>query len=223
MGPVAGHGLRPKPGAPPGVGVLRLPIGGLIIRVDAMGLRPLTPGETSVLHPIFGGAINYAVNIRKGGAWSLFGVAASIAFVNHRPAIAMGDTIYVHPAHWSDDYSRYGDPGLLPHEMTHIWQYANRTIGGRLLGPIHVSADSLLRGGDRAYELPPDLSGSTAFDRLGFEQQAMVVQAFAVAFAEQNVSKAELYGRVMMSGGLLAGGWRAGGEKFARELRCKPV
>jgi hypothetical protein len=82
-----------------------------------------------------------------------------------------GGTISVNlgPAAFADPLAR---PGLLVHELVHVWQLAHAPVqAGWLLTAIATQAADLV--GHRAYELPPL---DRPFRRMNPEQQAAVVE-----------------------------------------------
>jgi hypothetical protein len=86
--------------------------------------------------------------------------------------------------------------GLVIHETTHMYQYAN-TLPGGVLGPPLIGLQSLLMGGGAlAYEIG-DLTAETCFNDLGYEQQAVVVEAFARAVRDQDLDRAVMCARVL--------------------------
>jgi len=131
---------------------------------------------------------------------------AAIAFANGTPAITLGNTIYINNEYYSGDYST-GDIGLLAHETTHEYQYAD-TLPGGIIGPAVIAAQSLATGGSNAAYDISKVRANTNFNSLGYEQQAQVVETFANDFKNQSVPDALKYGNVLESANpqLLSGG-----------------
>jgi hypothetical protein len=139
------------------------------------------------LQPVFGATLDYgAIALRRGAGRNPI---AAIAFANASAAIALGNTIHVRKECWSDDYSKRGDMGLVLHETAHMYQYAN-TLPGGVLGP------PLMGGGAFAYDISK-LTADARFDDLGYEQQAVVVEAFAKAVRDQDRDRALMCARVL--------------------------
>jgi hypothetical protein len=156
--------------------------------------RPYTPGELARLQPVFGATVDYEIiELRRGAGRNLL---AAIAFANASAAIALGTTIYVRKDCWSEDYSKCGDMGLVFHETTHMYQYAN-TLPGGVLGPPLIGLQSLLMGGGAfAYDIG-NITADTVFNDLGYEQQAGVVEAFAKAARDLDLDRALMCARVL--------------------------
>jgi hypothetical protein len=156
--------------------------------------RPFTPGELARLRPVFGATVDYGdIALCRGAGRNPI---AAIAFAHGSAAIALGKTIHVRRDCWSDDYSTCGDMGLVFHETTHMYQYANALPGG-VLGPPLIGLQSLLMGGGAfAYEIG-DVTADTDFNRLGYEQQAVVVEAFATAVRDEDLERASMCARVL--------------------------
>lgn len=156
--------------------------------------RPFTAGELAALRPVFGASVNYAkIELRRGAGGNPI---AAIAFAAAAAAIALGRTIHVHKACWSDDYSQCGDMGLVFHETTHMYQYAS-TLPGGVFGPPLIGLQSLrMGGGALAYDIG-HVTADTRFDDLGYEQQAVVVEAFARAVRGRDLERARTCARVL--------------------------
>lgn len=156
--------------------------------------RPYTPGELARLRPVFGATVDYdAIELRRGAGRNPI---AAIAFAWASPAIALGRTIHVREDCWSDDYSKCGDMGLVFHETTHMYQYAN-TLPGGVLGPPLIGLQSLLMGGGAfAYDIGT-VAADTDFKDLGYEQQAVVVEAFAKAAQARDLDRVLMCARVL--------------------------
>ena len=146
------------------------------------------------MQPVFGATLDYEkIELRRGAGRNPI---AAVAFANASAAIALGNTIYVHEACWSDDYAKRGDMGLVFHETTHMYQYAN-TLPGGVLGPPLIGLQSLLMGGGAfAYEIG-GVTADTDFNALGFEQQAVVVETFAKAARIRDLDRALMCARVL--------------------------
>ena len=122
--------------------------------------RPLTIGETSLAHSIFGEAVDYSkVRLIKGKWWP---------FQPRNAAMAPNGHIYFHPevGGWSEDFTRepLSRQGYFIHEMTHVWQAQK---GGRLYLPLMRHPFCRYR-----YQLKP----RKRFERYGIEQQAEIVR-----------------------------------------------
>jgi hypothetical protein len=156
--------------------------------------RPYTAGELAALQPVFGATVDYdRIKLRRGAGRNPI---AAIAFAAASAAIALGRTIYVRRDCWSDDYSKSGDMGLVFHETTHMYQYANSLPGG-VLGPPLIGLQSLLMGGGAsAYDIA-GVTADTDFDDLGYEQQAVVVETFAKAVRDQELERASMCAQVL--------------------------
>jgi hypothetical protein len=157
-------------------------------------VRPYTAGELAALQPVFGATIDYDTVVLRRGAGR--NPIAAIAFANAAAAIALGRTIHVRKECWSDDYSKAGDMGLVFHETTHMYQYANSLPGG-VLGPPLIGLQSLRMGGGAfAYDIG-DVTADTDFTGLGYEQQAVVVEAFARAVQARDLDRASMCAQVL--------------------------
>ena len=167
--------------------------------------RPFTEREVQHLRPIFGDAINYAkARIVRGHGGNLI---ARIALTDRgrqiTPAITLGAGIFVHPSLFNEQMSDQLE--LVCHEATHIFQYRNALPGG-ILGPVVIAVQSLLKGGaDRAYDVSA-VTAETRFDKLGFEQQACVVEGYIEAGLKRNPERAAMFAAILRSSrhGLLA-------------------
>ena len=81
--------------------------------------RPLTAGEVSLAHGMFGDRIDYAgVEIRRW-KWAFFQPRGTV--------MAPRGHIHLHPENldWREDYAEAGLQlqGLFLHEMVHVWQH----------------------------------------------------------------------------------------------------
>ena len=86
--------------------------------------RGLRAEEVAFLRPAFGDRLPYAdVRLVDGAGGNPVAMAA---FRNGNTAITLRRTVYFGPGKYSEDYARAGphEQGLLAHEMTHVWQYA---------------------------------------------------------------------------------------------------
>jgi hypothetical protein len=86
--------------------------------------------------------------------------------------------------------------GLVFHETTHMYQYAN-TLPGGVLGPPLIGLQSLLMGGGAFAYAIGHVTADTVFNNLGYEQQARVVEAFAKAVRDLDLDQALMCARVL--------------------------
>ncbi len=90
--------------------------------------RKLTNDEIRIARKAFGNNIDLKnVKIVRGDGGEL---KAKIAFSKTppNPAITIGNTIYVMPGRYREDFSKNGvDQNFVAHELTHVWQY--QTLG----------------------------------------------------------------------------------------------
>lgn len=99
---------------------------------------------------------------------SLFGAAA----------IAVGNTVYFDSEVYSDDFAKSlydSDRWLMAHEVTHVWQWQNRTQTGYSFAKV---VSEHLEFGDEVYEYT--LVNGKRFSEYRFEQQGRIVQCFAM-------------------------------------------
>ena len=163
-------------------------------------MRPLNQREIKFLEPIFGTQITYEkVRIIDGGGINFI---ANIVHLTNYDAIVMGNKIYVKKCEFRDDYCENPTHlGFFAHEMTHVWQYQNALKMRWLFKGISIAINSLIIAN------PYDISGlneKSDFNRLGFEQQAMVVQKYAEALYQGDVKSLSFFGNILTKGGLLA-------------------
>lgn len=149
--------------------------------------RSLTIGEIAGLRPIFGEELDYrAVRVHRGAD---FNPVAWLAFRLRNEAIALGQEIYVRPAHYRDDYAAGPRAGLafLAHEATHVWQW--RT--GRF-HPARYWREwlTLPARGYAIDHLPVD----TPFQDMAYEQQAEVVRQCALGDERYVLTLAAAFG-----------------------------
>lgn len=130
------------------------------------GERPLTPGEQTLAHSVFGGALDLApVRIRRRRFFPFQPRGTVMAPMGH---------LHFHPAspHYRDDFSEapLGLQGLFIHELVHVWQTQQR---GRFYLP-------LMRHPFCRYDYRFD--PARPFTAYGIEQQAeLVAHAFLAA------------------------------------------
>jgi len=93
---------------------------------------------------------------------------------------------------------------MLSHEMTHIWQDQTGQMNYVKL----AYQDATIPDG--GYDISK-VGAYTAFNSLGYEQQATVVERFYQAQVSGNTWAASQYGQVIESGGLLGSGFKLGG------------
>ncbi|MBI5509758.1 MAG: hypothetical protein HY903_13470 [Deltaproteobacteria bacterium] len=152
-----------------GVHLLRAPLDLTLMTVGngisavqtLLGLEPpgrkLTAEEIAYLRSIYGDSIDYSqVEIKQGNA--------GLYSISGRP-FALGNTIYL------QDIT---DRAVLVHEMAHVWQFQN--------GGSEYALDSLREQshGADAYDWKRSVP-QTAWENLGVEQQAALVEAAARA------------------------------------------
>jgi hypothetical protein len=129
------------------------------VRQSLMERRSLTPGEVTLVHSVFGNAIDTSKVQLVRGKWWLFHP--------RNAAMAPMGNIWFHPqgGGWSEDFSKepLSRQAFFIHEMTHVWQTQK---GGRFYLP-------LMRHPFCRYRYR--LEQGKPFRRYGIEQQAEIV------------------------------------------------
>ncbi len=162
------------------------------VLVMVAGCRSLTGNETGFLQTKHGANLDYAkVTLRKGGLPDVLPRAS---------ALTVGNVIYWQEKTWRDDFNPRPpdvpyteDLALLAHEITHVWQYQNRSITG-------YSLEKVIREhrefGDRVYDYPKPLAPKRPFLSYRLEQQGQIVEDWIYWLASGN-PEADVYESVI--------------------------
>jgi hypothetical protein len=137
--------------------------------------RPLTDGELAMVSTAFGDGLDYSrVRLCQGTGGN---PAAHMAF--RKPgvdAITLIRTIFFRGG-LVEDFTQGGDPSLLMHEMTHIWQF--QTLGVARFGLRYLNElENCNFDRNALYHYD---CGQTAFAEAKLEAQAQIVQDYGIA------------------------------------------
>ena len=120
---------------------------------DPTGMRDLTPGEQTLLQPIFGQSnqtFYSSIDVKQGAGGNP--IAAWALNVMGRPAITLGNTIHVATGYYQSDFSAgavsINDQALLAHETTHVWQNQQNGFVSTAVGSI---VDNVTKGNNAYY------------------------------------------------------------------------
>lgn len=160
--------------------------------------RPLTPGEVAFLDTLFGPTLDTsAVRLHEGLAPSpprlypprprltcqerLFPPRTE-AVATTTGAVTIFDSVHFRRDLWTEDFSRRDwqgeqvldllDAMLLAHEMTHVWQWQNRSLTG--YHPLRAALEHL--AAPDPYLFDPDTPAD--FLAFGYEQQGSIVEEY---------------------------------------------
>ncbi len=116
------------------------------------------------------------IDVQNGANWNPI---AAIAHSTGHPAITLGNTIYVKPLDYQDDFSsaKTISQALLVHETAHVWQKQTNPEYSEIKAGIEG-----LQGADAyKYKLSPENPSTAAgppkpLNLYGYEQQAQIVE-----------------------------------------------
>jgi hypothetical protein len=127
--------------------------------------RKITSGEETLLRKVFGDTLPYGILSVDVNTDNLGGVDNSIT---------PGNTPFMSPRHWHEDYSAAGVPDYeksnFIHEFVHVWQFYH---GITKLSAITLAIWHL---GDYKAAYPYDLSDSDDLTDFNIEQQAAIIE-----------------------------------------------